>query len=75
MNEHDFVGAVAKATEWMGGGIAGVVGVAPGTQPDGSPCIVVLVNPNDEVGEIPSDVDGYPVCLLDTGGDVNAQRG
>ncbi|MYS91962.1 MULTISPECIES: hypothetical protein [Streptomyces] len=70
----DFSDALAKATAWMGGGIAGVVGVAPGTQPDGSPCIVVLVNPNDDTGQLPSDVDGYPVQVLDTGGDVNAQR-
>jgi hypothetical protein len=45
----------------------GVVGVATGETDDGSPCILVLVLSSDVCREIPDMLEGYPVCILESG--------
>ena len=52
--------------EWMS--IPGVVGTAIG-QIDGNPCIQVLVvKKTDELtGKIPSEVEGFPLVIEETG--------
>lgn len=67
-------GAVQEATAWMDQ-ISGVQGVGEGRTPDGDPCVNVYVVSKAIVpeGEIPDRVSGFPVCVVDSGGQFQVQ--
>ena len=45
-------------------GLSGVVGVGEGER-DGRPCVVVLVESSGP--ELPAELDGYPVSVIESG--------
>jgi hypothetical protein len=47
--------------------VPGVVGVAIGETDDGTPCILVLVESGEVCRELPDTLEGYPVCILESG--------
>jgi hypothetical protein len=47
--------------------LPGVAGVAIGETDDGAPCILVLVESGDVRRDIPDMLEGYPVCMLESG--------
>lgn len=59
--------ALAKAEQWMD--LPGVVGIGEGATLAGDQAIVVMVSSRAvaAIDDIPSEVDGFPVEILETG--------
>jgi hypothetical protein len=64
--------ALAKAEQLMD--LPGVVGVGEGATSTGDPAIMVMVDSRDvaAIDDIPSEIDGVPVEILETG-NISAQ--
>jgi len=45
----------------------GVVGVFSGALADGAPCIKIAIGDKEHAGELPRELEGYPVVLVHTG--------
>lgn len=64
--------ALAKAERWLD--LPGVVGVGEGATSAGGPAIVVMVSSRAvaAMDDFPSEIDGFPVEILETG-NISAQ--